>query len=52
MSIVKTDSMYSVMDYYGKHSSDVSRICFSKSIAECPSGFTVVNVVARFAFHV
>ena len=52
MSIVKTDSMYSVMDYYGKQSSDVSRICFSNSIAECPSGFTVVNVVARFAFHV
>lgn len=52
MSIVKTDSMFSVMDYYGKHSSEVSRICFSNSIAECPSGFTVVNVVARFAFHV
>ena len=51
MSIVKTDTMYSIMDYYGKHSSDVSRICFSDSIAECPSGFTVVSVVIRFVLH-
>ena len=37
-------TMRPIVDYYGKHAVDVSRICYSEGDANCPAGFTVVNV--------
>ena len=44
MTVTETSTMRPAVDYYGKHAVDVSRICYSEGDANCPAGFTVVNV--------
>lgn len=44
MTVTETTTMRPIVDYYGKHAVDVSRICYSEGDANCPAGFTVVNV--------
>ena len=41
---VMTVTETTTIPIYGKHAVDVSRICYSEGDANCPAGFTVVNV--------
>ncbi|KAK8826814.1 hypothetical protein WA556_004403 [Blastocystis sp. ATCC 50177/Nand II] len=50
MTVTETTTMRPIVDYYGKHAVDVSRICYSKGDANCPAGFTVVNNTQSFVF--
>ncbi|KAK8832363.1 hypothetical protein WA577_002839 [Blastocystis sp. JDR] len=50
MTVTETTTMRPIVDYYGKHAVDVSRICYSEGDANCPAGFTVVNNTQSFVF--
>ena len=51
MTVTETTTMRPAVDYYGKRAVDVSRICYSEGNANCPAGFTVVNVFLYTCFH-